>query len=122
MEELDRAAICRRIAEAREKAGLTQEELADAVAPSVHWRTVQIWERGERNKKGEHRWTVPWKRLGQIAELTGSTKEWLIHGDQLAADDPALAGRVERIEQLLEVLVARLAPGEELGPAAEEDE
>lgn len=77
MAELDRAGICRRIAEARERAGLTQPELGDALAEPAHWRSVQLWERGEKSKKGVHRWTVPWDRLDDIARITQVTKDWL---------------------------------------------
>lgn len=115
MVELDRGEICRRIAAAREEAGLTQPELADAISPPVHWRTVQTWERGETDKKtGAHRWTVPWKSLGQIAEITGKTKEWFLHGSRTpAAAGDEVSDRLARIEQVLEELVARLSPGEQ---------
>lgn len=113
--ELDRAAISRRIAQAREEAGLTQPEMAEALTEPVHWRTVQIWERGQRNKKGEHQWVVPWDRLGELAEITGVTKEWILHGEEGAVADPSVNARLARIEQgqdeqgaLLRDLLARL--------------
>jgi hypothetical protein len=66
-----------------------------------------VWERGERSKKGEHRWTVPFKRLGQIAELTGQTKEWFLHGEEPVTDDrlEALEAKVDsRFAQVTEIL------------------
>lgn len=88
MAELDRAAISVRIAEARDKrAGLTQPELADIL--DVHWRTIQDW---ESPKNG----TVPWDRLGEIADATGVTKEWLLHGEQQPEHD--------KLSQLLEAV------------------
>jgi transcriptional regulator with XRE-family HTH domain len=124
--ELDRAAISRRIAQAREQAGLRQPELAESLREPVHFRTVQMWERGQRNRKGEHQWVVPWDRLGEIAEITGVTKEWLLHGEELPAADPSVSERLDRIEQaqgrtavelqeqaaLLRELISRLDPAE----------
>ena len=98
MAELDRAAISLRIAEARDKrAGLTQPELADIIG--VHWRTVQDWE-SPKNP------TVPWDRLGEIAEATGLTKEWLLHGDPPKPPangtiDDDLAGRFEGLAYIV---------------------
>jgi len=102
MAELDRAAISLRIAEARkQRAGLTQPELAELLEPPVHWRTVQEWEAPNG--------TVPWDRLDQIGRITGVTKEWLLHGEaQVAAG--VFEERLERIERVLEELVARLEP------------
>ena len=70
MAELDRAAICARIAQARTEAGLTQDELGDLLG--VHYRTVQTWESMKQPR-------VPWDRLDEIARATGKTKEWLLH-------------------------------------------
>lgn len=79
MAELDRAAICARIAQARTEAGLTQPELGEAMAPPVHWRTVQTWESVKEPR-------VPWARLNEIASLTGKSKEWLLHGEEATAE------------------------------------
>ena len=98
--ELDRAAICRRIAEARQRAGLTQPELAEALRQPVHWRTVQVWERGQRSRKGEHQWVVPWDRLDDIASVLGVTKVWLLHGDEPVVGGDDVNARLERLEQL----------------------
>jgi transcriptional regulator with XRE-family HTH domain len=127
MAELDRAEISLRIAQAREQAGLTQPELAELVEPPVHWRTVQDWE-SPKNAN------VPWNRLGQIAEATRVTKEWILHGDaervteeeRLDALQQELAevrGMVARVlrrlgEEEAEPQEQRRAGGERPGPAA----
>ncbi len=99
MAELDRASICGRIAQAREEAGLTQPELGEALSPPVHWRTIQTWESLKQPR-------VPWDRLDEIARVTGRTKEWLLHGREPQAEDPDVVERLDRIERLLETLVA----------------
>lgn len=75
MGELDRAAICQRIGQARDEAGLTQPELAELLEPKVHMRTIQTWESVKQPR-------VPWDRLDEIARVTGRTKEWLLHGKE----------------------------------------
>lgn len=109
MAELDRAAISLRIAEARDKrAGLIQTEIADLLG--VHWRTIQDWE-SPKNP------TVPWDRLSEIAEATGVTKEWLLHGmppqappGDLEVLRPLLERAIELLETLVEAPPARKAP------------
>ncbi len=98
MAELDRAAISGRLAQARKEAGLTQDEMGDAL--SVHFRTIQNWESLKDSR-------VPWDRLEEIARLAGRTKDWLLHGDPEQVSDPAVDERLDRIETLLETLVAR---------------
>lgn len=106
MGELDRAAICARIAQAREEAGLTQVELGEALAPPVHFRTIQTWESLRQPR-------VPWDRLDDIARVTGTTRDRILHGE---AEEPALAPDVEarlaRIERLPETLVAQAGQAE----------
>jgi DNA-binding transcriptional regulator YiaG len=97
MGELDRAAICQRIGQAREEAGLTQPELADLLQPPVHWRTIQTWE-SVRSPR------VPWDRLDEIARITGRSRDWLLHGDETVS-----ATAVERLEAAAEVLAAEVA-------------
>lgn len=100
MAELDRASICGRIAQAREEAGLTQPELGEVLG--VHWRTIQTWESIKTPR-------VPWDRLDEIARTTGTTKDWLLHGREpevAPLEDPAVVARLDRIERLLEALVA----------------
>lgn len=101
MAELDRAAICARIQQVREEAGLTQPELGEALEPPVHWRTIQTWESVKQPR-------VPWDRLDEIARVTGTTKDWLLHGDTATAQDEDVAARLERLEQTLERIEALL--------------
>lgn len=98
-----------RIQTARERAGLRQEDLADLIG--VANRTVQNYEAGA---------TKPYARLKAIAEATGATVEWLLHGDpepgevspgelsalqtELAAargDLAALAGHLDEVLRIL---------------------
>ena len=67
-----------RIQQAREKAGLRQEDLADLI--DVATRTVQNYEAGD---------TKPFAKLKLIAEATGTPVEWLLHGDP---EDGVVAG------------------------------
>jgi transcriptional regulator with XRE-family HTH domain len=112
MGELDRAAICARIQQAREEAGLTQPELADLL--HVHWRTVQTWESVKQPR-------VPWDRLDEIARATDKTKDWLLQGDERAPSDDRLA-RVEEqvgeVRQLVEDLLREFRDEREDPPAA----
>jgi transcriptional regulator with XRE-family HTH domain len=101
MAELDRAGISRRIAQAREEAGLTQPEMGDALTPSVHFRTIQNWE-SLKDKR------IPWDRLDEIGRLTGVSKDWLLHGRPPVDEDPAVTERLDRIESMLEALVAQV--------------
>jgi transcriptional regulator with XRE-family HTH domain len=91
MAELNRAAICSRIAEARLEAGLTQPELGELLQPPVHYRTVQTWESTKEPR-------VPWDRLDEIARVTGKTKEWLLHGEEALEQ----AGELSRLREALE--------------------
>lgn len=97
--------IGERIAQAREEAGLRQEDLADLI--EVATRTVQNYEVGA---------TKPFTKLRRISEATGRPVEWLLHGDQ------AEANRDEQIrvlrEELAEVrgMVAALLEGQQARP------
>lgn len=74
--KVQREATCRRIAQAREAAGLTQEALAQhlnalfGVAVSV--RDIHRYEKSR----------VPWYLLDEIGRLTGTSKAWLLYGDR----------------------------------------
>jgi transcriptional regulator with XRE-family HTH domain len=110
MGELDRASICARIAQARTAAGLSQPELGEALEPPAHWRTVQTWE-SVKNPR------VPWRRLDEISRITGTTKEWLLHGEATPAttDEDRLrevireevAGALADVEALLQRLLGQ---------------
>lgn len=64
-----------RIRQARERAGLRQEDLADLIEMST--RQVQNYEAGESKQYG---------KLKAIAGATGVTVEWLLHGDPEAPE------------------------------------
>lgn len=105
MAELNRAAIARRVAQAREQSGLKQTELADLL--HVHWRTVQNWE-------SQAKPVVAWERMDEIARATGVEKEWLIQGDPPEHRD--LAARLDSLEakmtagfEALEIAIKQLA-------------
>jgi transcriptional regulator with XRE-family HTH domain len=102
MGELDRAAISLRLAQARVEVGLTQAELAELL--SIHFRSVQNYESPRERR-------IPFDLLDHWAQITGRTKEWLLHGDQprIVADD-----RLEAIEERLERLEAGLLRVEEI--------
>ena len=108
MGEIDRAAISLRLAQARAEVGLNQAEMAELL--TVHFRSIQNYESPKRH-------VIPFDRLDQWAQVTGRTKEWLLHGDepQIVADD-----RLETIEEQLRKISERLDWIEQLlreGPA-----
>lgn len=104
MAELDRAAISVRLQQARVEAGLTQPELGEALSEPLHWRTIQNYERPSLPR-------IPWGILDEWARITGTTKEWLLHGDEA----PLLGvQRLERMEALLERLTVAVETA--LGP------
>jgi transcriptional regulator with XRE-family HTH domain len=96
MGEIDRAAISVRLAQARAEVGLTQSEMAELL--TVHLRSIQNYESPKMR-------VVPFDRLEQWAQLTGRTKEWLLHGDEplVVADD-----RLAAIEEELRGIRSQL--------------
>jgi transcriptional regulator with XRE-family HTH domain len=88
MGEIDRAAISLRLAQARAEVGLNQPEMAELL--TVHWRSVQNYESPKMR-------VIPFDRLDQWAQITGRTKEWLLHGDEplIVADDRLAAIEME---------------------------
>lgn len=84
--ELERSAIARRIKQARQEAGLSQPEMADALG--VIARTYQNYESVSQPR-------VPWGSMNEIAAVTGKTTEWLIHGDRATPD---LLGSVDNVD------------------------
>ena len=86
--QTDLKAVGARIAQARRDSGKTQDELADLIG--VGMRQVQYYEAGDSN---------PYRTLRTIAEVTGRSVGWLLHGDaptELAAEE--LAARLEGVE------------------------
>ena len=103
----EQGSIGRRIAQARREAGLTQDELSDLVGVSM--RTIQNWEGGD---------TSAYRHMRQIAEVTGRSLKWLLHGeDDESSDDDRLTllqGEVSEIREMLaRVLEARAEPAEQ---------
>lgn len=91
-----------RIKTAREQAGLTQDDLADIVGLSM--RQIQNLESGT---------SKPYKHLATIAEATGRSVEWLLHGDApTSADEDRLREivreEVSGLQAQLDRILARL--------------
>jgi transcriptional regulator with XRE-family HTH domain len=84
---IDKAAIGRRIKEAREATGLSQEALADVL--EVHERTVQNYEAGKGKLLND---------LPKIADATDSQVRWLLHGSEVVGDSPEVVTRLARLE------------------------
>lgn len=81
MAEIERAAIAKRIRQARKEAGMSQPEMAEAIG--VIHRTYQNYESLKEPR-------TPWGSMNDIAKITGRSTEWLIHGDK--ATPELLAG------------------------------
>jgi transcriptional regulator with XRE-family HTH domain len=99
MDEHLQAEICARIKQAREEAGMTLEDLADAlgVTQRAYWNY-------EHNR-------VPFRRLREIAEITATTQGWLLHGETPALAPDALgevAAGVQQLERSQELVQQRL--------------
>ena len=103
------AAVGERIKQARQQAGLTQDELADLVG--VGMRQIQYYEAGDSD---------PYRKIQKIAEVLGVEVGSLLHGDgsasrpdgdRVAAQLEALEEAQERVEELLREVLRRL-PGE----------
>jgi transcriptional regulator with XRE-family HTH domain len=87
-----------RIQQAREKAGLRQEDLADLIGMST--RQVQNYEAGE---------SKPFAKLRAIAAATSTTVEWLLHGDEVKeASDAEVVARLGKVEEQLQEILRRL--------------
>lgn len=83
MDQELQAEICARIKQAREEAGFTQPEMADLLEMSA---------RGYQNYESIR---VPFRKLARIADLTGVSQRWLIHGDPEETTPPATITRLE---------------------------
>jgi transcriptional regulator with XRE-family HTH domain len=107
MATVDRGEISARIKQAREEAGIRQREVADRF--SVHENTVQLWENGQKNKRGQHVWSVPWDRL---EDLYGVSATWLRTGEEsvsVQAELRDLREEVAAVRALIEELVRQRA-------------
>jgi transcriptional regulator with XRE-family HTH domain len=104
MAEIQRSEVCQRIAQARRESGMTQEEIADAL--DITTRAYQAYEADR----------VPWRRLDQIAELTGVTRSWLLHGSDTPPDPlPPGSDLLEAIRELTDELRRRRLDDGEAG-------
>jgi transcriptional regulator with XRE-family HTH domain len=92
MAELQEAEIRARIKRARKEAGLAQPAMAELLG--VIPRTVQ-------NYENDH---VPWGRIRDIAEITGRSTRWLLHGDETQEEGGALLAALTEIEDQVRLL------------------
>ena len=76
-----------RIAKARQRAGLTQRDLAESLGVTI--RTIQNYESGS---------SAPHRHLHRIAALTGATRGWILYGDEV---NTVLTGRLEAVKKSL---------------------
>lgn len=91
--QLQAEEIGHRIAQARNEAGLTQEEMA-ALA-SFSKRSLQDYEAGV---------TIPYRQMQEISQITGKPVDWFLHGAE-GATQPAVA------QELLVEALARVEAG-----------
>lgn len=89
-----------RIKQARVEAGFTQDQLADLIG--VGMRQVQYYEADESD---------PYRKLTRIAEATGKSIGWLLHGGQTIEEDQlaALREEVAEVRAMLAELLERPA-------------
>jgi transcriptional regulator with XRE-family HTH domain len=87
--QLEGKAIGARIAQARDEAGMTQEQVADVATFSR--RSLQDYEAGV---------TIPYKHMREIAAILGKPVEWLLHGDVEAIDEDRLADLHAQVQEL----------------------
>lgn len=76
---------------------MNQHQLAAALG--VHWRSIQNWERADNS--------VPWDRLTEIADRTGTSVEWLLgfdSGASATAPNPSLTEVRREISSLRDLL------------------
>jgi transcriptional regulator with XRE-family HTH domain len=91
MAALDREHIAQRITQARLEAGLTQPEMAKAL--DIGMRTYQNYESDKKPR-------TPWGLMNEIAEITGKSTAWLIHGEEATPDLFAQVSKVEQVEDV----------------------
>jgi transcriptional regulator with XRE-family HTH domain len=102
MAELDRAAISLRLGESLKAAGIKQPEMAELLR--VHKSAVEQYVSPKVK-------TIPFDRLEEWGKLTGTTKEWLLHGDPLSPDQlVVLAERVEEVLAAVQELRSLVGP------------
>jgi transcriptional regulator with XRE-family HTH domain len=104
-------AIGERLAQARNEAGLTQEDAADLVGVST--RSLQGYEAGD---------VVPYRHMRTLAEVYKKQIEWLLHGDPDVTGEDAVRQAVrEELEPLVEALRRVEAQLEDAARSPEDD-
>lgn len=98
----DRPGVSRRLREAREKAGLTREDLAKTLG--VHIRSIDGWENPRQA-------TLPFEHMRLIADVTGARVGWLMQGDE--GEEQAMLNLLERVE----AAISRFEQGTVVKPA-----
>lgn len=93
MPRLQRDFICSRLKQARELAGLSQAEAAEALG--LHHRTLQNYERDR----------VPWEELHRFADFYGVSLVWLLWGDEVPVEMGTLDRRLEDLSEKLDALL-----------------
>ncbi len=95
------ASIGKRIQQARNEAGLTQDQLAQLV--DVRMRQIQNYEAGD---------SAPYRRINQLAEALNVSTGWILHGDappsatvDASAVEEHYAELAETLEDLAQVVV-----------------
>lgn len=96
--QLEAKEIGERIAQARNEAGLTQDELVELATFSK--RSLSDYERGA---------TIPYRQMREISKLLDRPVEWFLHGDKV--DESEALGRLAAIERLLGELDRKLDVG-----------
>lgn len=99
MAKLREAEIRLRLREAREHAGLSREKLADIL--TVHRKSIENYEKQR----------VPWSLLNAWAAATGTSVEYLIHGETGSSngvsDDKRLDKMIALLGEIRDALVSR---------------
>lgn len=93
--------VGKRIALARERAGLKQADLAETLG--VIPRSMQNYEYGR----------IPYRLLDRIADATSVSKDWILYGDNVDGDTAAVAvptfdARLDEIEAKLDTIIGLL--------------
>lgn len=88
---LGQEAVGQRIKEARDAAGLTQQDLADLVG--VVAQTISRWERAEIE--------ISARQLRRVAEATRQPLSFFIREVDVATQPDALLERIQRLEEEL---------------------
>lgn len=104
MEQFAAREIGARIRQARKERGLTQEQLAEMASFSK--RSLQDYEAGA---------TIPYPHFTELSALLKKPTAWFLYGEE--PDAPDVTDRLERIEERLAEVLARLED-EQADPAA----